>query len=325
MKYIAVDFEWNQAQSSKNTMILEDGKRFSGEIVQIGAVKLSENLEIESVFKSEIKPRIYTKMNSKVSELTGITGEMLENAPSFSECIMKFVDWCEPDAVFFTWGIDDIRILRQNCSINGENSEFCRTWYNLQVFFNMQTDTGTNQKSLSAAVEYFKIDNTLKAHDALNDAYYTAMIAKKLDIEKGIAEYPGAKCALCGSDKGKTIFSGLKSRRAALSNREICNPCCPVCDVKFTEIAPFVKANRFKYISLARCERHGEFVLRLRIGDGKDPAKNVTVYRTVRECKDSDRETYDALVAKELERKLGKERRKKHNVENNTDKGDIIE
>ena len=309
MKYIAVDFEWNQAQSSKHTMILEDGKRFSGEIVQIGAVKLSENLEIESVFKSEIKPKIYTKMNSKVSELTGITSEMLENAPSFSDCITRFVDWCEPDAVFFTWGIDDIRILRQNCNVNGENSEFFKTWYNLQVFFNMQTDTGTNQKSLAAAVEYFQIENTLKAHDALNDAYYTAMIAKKLDIAKGIAEYPGAKCALCGSDKGKTIFSGLKSRRAALTNREICNPSCPVCDGRFAEIAPFVRANRFKYLSLARCEQHGEFTVRLRISDTKDPSKNVTVYRTVRECKEGDREAYDALVIKELERKLGKERR----------------
>lgn len=315
MKYIAVDFEWNQAQSSKQTKILDDGKRFSGEIVQVGAVKLSENLEIESVFKSEIKPKIYTKMNSKVSELTGITGEMLENAPSFSECIAKFVEWCEPEAVFFTWGIDDIRILRQNCKINGENSEFCKTWYNLQVLFNMQTDTGTNQKSLSAAVEYFEIENTLKAHDALNDAYYTAMIAKKLDIEKGIAEYPGAKCALCGTGKDKTIFSGLKSRRAALTNREICNPCCPVCDVKFSEIAPFVRANRFKYLSIARCAEHGEFTVKLRISDNKDPAKNINVYRTVRECKDEDRSAYDALVVKELERKTGKENTKLKNIQ----------
>ena len=314
MKYIAVDFEWNQAQSSKQTKILEDGKRFSGEIVQVGAVKLSENLEIESVFKSEIKPKIYTKMNSKVSELTGITGEMLENAPSFSECITKFVEWCEPDAVFFTWGIDDIRILRQNCSVNGENYEFCKTWYNLQVFFNMQTDTGTNQKSLSAAVDYFNIESTLKAHDALNDAYYTAMIAKKLDIKKGIAEYPGAKCALCGTGKDKTIFSGLKSRRAALTNREICNPLCPMCDMKFSEIAPFVRANRFKYQSIARCSEHGEFTIKLRISDTKDPAKNINVYRTVRECKDEDRAVYDTLVQKELDRKLGKENAKKQNI-----------
>jgi len=311
MKYIAVDFEWNQAQNAKLTKILEDGKRFSGEIVQVGAVKLSEKLEIESVFKSEIKPKIYTKMNSKVSELTGITSEMLENAPDFSDCITRFMDWCEPDAVFFTWGVDDIRVLRQNCSINGEKSDFFKTWYNLQVFFNMQTDTGTNQKSLAAAVDYFKIENTLKAHDALNDAYYTAMIAKKLDIEKGIAEYPGAKCALCGNDKGKTIFSGLKSRRAALANREITNPVCPICDSSFEEIAPIVRANRFKYLSIARCACHGEFTVKLRISDSKDNSRNVTVYRTVRECKDGDVAGYDALVARELERRLGKEKRKK--------------
>ena len=314
MKYIAVDFEWNQAQSSKHTKILEDGKRFSGEIVQIGAVKLSENLEIESVFKSEIRPKVYTKMNTKVSELTGITSEMLENAPCFSDCCRKFIQWCEPDAVFFTWGVDDIRVLRQNCSINGEDSDFFKTWYNLQVFFNMQTDTGSNQKSLAAAVEYFNIENTLKAHDALNDAYYTAMIAKRLDIPKGISEYSGAKCSLCGNDKGKTVFSGLKSRRSVLTSREICEPVCPECNEKFAEIAPFVRANRFKYMSVARCITHGEFIIRLRLGDGKEKIKNITVYRTVRECKDTDRASYDALVVKELERKLGKDRQ--NNSEN---------
>ena len=307
MKYIAVDFEWNQAQSAKQTRILEDGKRFAGEIIQIGAVKLGENFEIESVFKSEIRPIIYTKMNSKVSELTGITSEMLKNAPSFSECLAKFVEWCEPDAVFFTWGIDDIRVLRQNCSVNGERSDFFKTWSNLQVFFNMQTDTGTNQKSLSAATEHFGIECTLKAHDALNDAYYTAMIARKLDIEKGIAEYPGAKCSLCGSDKGRAVFTGIKSRRLAVSNREICNPSCPICGEKFTEIAPLVRANRFKYISIARCEKDGEFFVKLRLSDSKDTPRNVTVYRTVRGCSDKDVELYDSLVARELARKLGRE------------------
>ena len=303
MKYIAVDFEWNQAQSAKHTVILEDGKRFAGEIIQIGAVKLSENMDIESVFKTEIRPGIYTKMNNKVSELTGITSEMLKNAPTFSECIGKFMDWCGPDAVFFTWGIDDIRVLRQNCSVNGEKSDFFKTWYNLQVFFNMQTDTGSNQKALSVAVEYFKIENTLKAHDALNDAYYTAMIAKKLDIAKGIAEYPGAKCSLCGSDKGKTVFTGLKNRKVAITNREICNPACPVCTGKFEEIAPYVRVNRFKYISIGRCKKDGEFFIRLRISDSRDSSKNVTVYRTVRECDKKDTESYDSYVKKELDRK----------------------
>ncbi len=324
MKYIAVDFEWNQARSSEKTKILDDGKRFSGEIIQIGAVKLSENLNIESMFKTEIKPKIYTKMNSKVSELTGITGEMLENAPEFSDCISKFAQWCEPDAVFLTWGVDDIRVLRQNCKVNDENFDFCKTWYNLQVFFNMQTNTGTNQKSLAAAVEYFEIENTLKAHDALNDAYYTAMIAKKLDLARGIAEYPGAKCALCGSDKGKAIFSGVKSRRAALTNREITNPACPVCDGKFREIAPFVRINRFKYVSIASCVEHGDFSVKLRVGDAKDGSKNI--YRTVRECTDKDRESYNNYVQREIDRQLRKatEKSSKKSTDDNSENKDNI-
>ncbi len=309
MKYIAVDLEWNQAQNSRKTYTMEDGKRFSGEIVQIGAVKLDENFNIISMFKSEVKPKVYTKMNSKVSELTGITLEMLENAPTFTECVEHFVQWCEEEPVFLTWGIDDIRVLRQNCQLFGVNSSFCKVWYNLQVFFNMQTDTGSNQKSLSAAVEHFQIENTLKAHDALNDAYYTAMITKKLDIARGIAEYPGAKSGLCGSDKGKTVFKGVKSRRAALGNKAICNPVCPVCDRVFAEISPFLRCNRFKYLSLAKCAEHGEFSVKLRISDKEDGSKNI--YRTVREVKDKDTEQYDVLVLRELEKIKNKEKRQK--------------
>ena len=308
MKYIAIDLEWNQSSSSKDTKILEDGKRFTGEIVQIGAVKLDENLNIESVFKTEIKPKIYTKMNVKVSELTGITGEMLTNAPCFDECIPKFLAWCEPQPVFFTWGVDDIRVLRQNCSLNGINSDFCKVWYNLQVFFNMQTDTGSNQKSLQTAIEHFNIEATLKAHDALNDAYYTAMIAKKLDLERGIQEYPGARSGLCGTDKGKTVFKGVKCRRAALANKEICTPNCPVCDEKFTEIAPFVKANKYKYVSLARCKTHGEFYIKLRIGEKEDGTNNI--YRTVRGCSENERQMYDNLVLREAERINARENKK---------------
>ena len=168
----------------------------------------------------------------------------------------------------------------------------------------MQTDTGSNQKSLSSAVEHFSIENTLKAHDALNDAYYTAMIAKKLDLEKGIAEYPGAKCALCGGNGGKSVFTGQKSRRAAFSNRAILNPACPVCEEKMTEIAPFVRVNRYKSVSIGKCAQHGEFSIKLRLTDAKDGTK--TVHRTVHECKSADREQYDFLVAKELEKQLKK-------------------
>lgn len=304
MTYIAVDFEWNQAQSSKQAMILEDGNKLSGEIIQIGAVKLNENLEVESVFKTEIKPEVYTEMNGKVSELTGITAETLKNAPPFSQCIKSFEEWCEPNAVFLTWGVDDIRILKQNCNINGINSDFCNTWYNLQVFFNMQTGTGSKQKSLSTAVEYFNIQNTLKAHDALNDARYTAMIAQKLDIKRGIAEYPGAKCPLCGIDGVKTVFKGIKSRKAALTNKEICSASCPDCGMMFNDVAPFVRVNRYKYISIAKCKNHGEFVIKLKITSAKDSFQNINVCRMVRELTEQDKNTYNAMLEKELNRNL---------------------
>ena len=240
-------------------------------------------------------------MNRKVAELTGIGADMLKNAPLFEEVLPRFIEWCEDEPVFLTWGLDDLRVLRQNCQLHGLASDFCKTWYNLQVIYNRQTDSDSTQKSLATAVEHFGIEDTLKAHDALNDAYYTAMIARKLDLEKGIAEYAVGKSPLCGQGQdGKTLFRGVKSRKAMLADKAICRPLCPNCDKKFTEIQPFLRANRYQYVSLAHCETCGDFVIRLRVHDSPDTTK--TVSRTVRECTPEAAEKYDALVARALEK-----------------------
>ena len=301
MKYIAVDFEWNQSAYAAGTKTLEDGKRFGGEIIQIGAVKLAPDKTIESVFKTEIRPVVYRRMNKKVAELTGIGADMLKNAPLFEEVLPRFVEWCEDEPVFLTWGLDDLRVLRQNCQLHGLASDFCKTWYNLQVIYNRQTGSDSTQKSLATAIEHFGIGDTLKAHDALNDAYYTAMIAGKLDLEKGIAEYAVRKSPLCGRDTDdKTVFHGVKSRKAMLADKAICEPLCPTCGKKFCELQPYVRANRYQYMSLARCGTCGDFVIRLRVHDCPDKTK--TVSRTVRESTPEAVGKYDALVARSLEK-----------------------
>ena len=38
-------------------------------------------------------------------------------------------------------------------------------------------------------MDYFGLVQNLPAHDALNDAYFTALVAQKLDVPKGVKEY----------------------------------------------------------------------------------------------------------------------------------------
>ena len=81
MKYIIFDLEWNQP-FSKGQMINKP-IRFSGEIIQIGAVKTDERFEVEDTFDVMVRPIYYTKMNPKVKKLTGIDNEALMGGMGF--------------------------------------------------------------------------------------------------------------------------------------------------------------------------------------------------------------------------------------------------
>ena len=176
MDYIVLDMEWNQpwpgSPSSKKVLPVD----IRGEIIQIGAVRVSEEQFVQDEFQIMVKPRYYRHLNRRVSKLTGIKEARLrdEGVP-FPEAIEKFREWCGDDVVFLTWGFDDIGILRENLRLFGLDERFTEKWYNAQMIFNAQTDGSTSQKALKTAMEMFSIEATRPAHDALGDAYHTAL------------------------------------------------------------------------------------------------------------------------------------------------------
>lgn len=60
------------------------------EIIEIGAIKIENGIAVDS-FNSLIKPK--NKIDEFITELTGITNEMLVDAPSIREVLPKFVDF----------------------------------------------------------------------------------------------------------------------------------------------------------------------------------------------------------------------------------------
>lgn len=65
MRYIVFDLEWNQGYSSKE----ESEKPLPFEIIEIGAVKLDENLNVIDSFHRIIKPVVYTELFKYTREL----------------------------------------------------------------------------------------------------------------------------------------------------------------------------------------------------------------------------------------------------------------
>ena len=110
MNYIVMDLEWNQ--SAKGKQFSED--HFPFEIIQIGAAKVNEKLDIVDEWQCTIKPQVYTKLQNTVKKILGITENDLANGTDFVSGVTEFLEWCGEDYTFVTWGSMDITELRRN-------------------------------------------------------------------------------------------------------------------------------------------------------------------------------------------------------------------
>ena len=192
MHYVVVDLEWNQAMSSKSSVFNKLPIHLRGEIIEIGAVKLNEDFTPGEEFTVDVKPVYFRRMHYKVKKITGFDKERLAHGLPFPEALEQFRAWCGDDVTFITWGCDDQGILEQNIIIHDLDWDWIAGWINLQMIYNVQTGLDKNQKSLASAMEHFEIEQTRVAHDALGDAYNTALVGAKLDLREGLRTYAEA-------------------------------------------------------------------------------------------------------------------------------------
>jgi len=273
MQYIVLDMEWNQpwpgSPSSQKVLPVT----IHGEIIQIGAVRVSEKQTIEDEFQKLVLPKYYRRLNKRVSSLTGIKEARLkaEGRP-FPEVMAAFQAWCGEDCVFLTWGFDDIGILKENMELHGLDSSWVSRWYNAQLIFNAQTDGASAQKSLKTAMAMFEIAPTRPAHDALGDAYHTAVICTRLDLRRGMDEYRKAeKCheeGFHGADIpdciSRSVFHGYLDKDAVLKAMGGKENLCPLCKKRMRP-SRWVAQPGHRYMTLSKCAKHGEFLVRIRL------------------------------------------------------------
>jgi DNA polymerase III epsilon subunit-like protein len=284
MDYIVLDMEWNQpwpgSPSSKKVLPVA----IRGEIIQIGAVRLTEAGQVADEFQVMIRPKFYRRLNRRVSKLTGIKESRLnaEGIP-FPEAMDSFRTWCGDNVIFLTWGFDDIGILRENLRLFNLPEDWTGKWYNAQMIFNAQTDGSNSQKALKTAMEIFGIEATRPAHDALGDAYHTALICAKLDLKRGAEEYDqalkshengfhGAELPGCICRK---VFHGYADKHAALSAMTGEENKCPTCGRQMLGSRWFAQPGH-RYMDLATCADHGKFLIRVRLSDQPDGTVRVS-------------------------------------------------
>ena len=84
MNYVVVDLEWNQAMSSKSSVFNKLPIHLGGEIIEIGAVKLTEDMMPGEEFTVDVKPVYFRRMHYKVKKITGFDKERLAHGIAFS-------------------------------------------------------------------------------------------------------------------------------------------------------------------------------------------------------------------------------------------------
>lgn len=324
MSYVVVDLEWNQAMSSKSSVFNKLPIHLRGEIIEIGAVKLDENMQPTEELTIDVKPVYFKRMHYKVKKITGFDKERLAHGIAFSDALHELREFCGDDVTFITWGCDDQGILEQNIIIHDLDWDWIAGWVNLQLIYNLQTGGDKNQKSLASAMEHFGIEQTRVAHDALGDAYNTALVCTKLDMAEGLRLYPDAGRILASRMPNykppveKTgedpilheSFDGYESKAAGFNDEELAKLVCPICGGA-TEGTRWVNQGDQRYMNVFTCKEDGSFLVRAKFRkclDDNTWSANKLVYKATAEMLDF----YKAKSTQARRRGRGHSNRKKN-------------
>ena len=262
MYFVIMDLEWN---NSFNKMT----QKFMNEIIEIGAVKLDEQLNEVGKFSELIRPVISKKLRSRIKNLTNISNEEVRTGRQFEEVIRDFEVWVGDDAVVMSWGDTDLRTLLTNFKwfLKKNSVTFIDKYADLQkycqCFINMEN---VQQAGLSYAAECLEIDpEKYPHHRALDDSVLSAECFKKVYNEEKFNEF----IKICDKDfYGRLLFHPyvIKNKNDPLIDKNQFNCFCEICGGKVETVKKWKFMNQsFRGIFYcANCDREFKVSLRFK-------------------------------------------------------------
>ena len=183
MKHIVVDLEMNPIGKEYK----EIRRKLNGEIIEIGAVRLSEKFVQEDKFQCYVCPE-YGLVKKHITELTGITQEKVSGQRVFAESFKNFVDWIgASETKIYSWSRSDIKQLRKECRLKVPDFDvnwLDMRWVDLQQAFDDRLGLH-NSLALKHALGAMGRRFEGTQHSALADAINTsAVLTLMQDDEK---------------------------------------------------------------------------------------------------------------------------------------------
>ena len=178
MNFVILDLEWDSAYFVKE-------HRFINQIIQIGAVKLDENLKIIDTFQKIVKSAISKRLTPRFVELTGISKQMMSEGMPLYDAVEAFNNWAGKDKIILTWSNSDLFAIYENtrCLLDNKIQFDIKDYVDLQKYVqNILKSKGheiNSQISLSNASQMLSVSyEGLDLHTAKDDSILAAQLLK---------------------------------------------------------------------------------------------------------------------------------------------------
>ncbi len=161
--YSVIDIETTGLQPSKS------------EIIEIAAINVGEDGEIEDTFHSLIKPK--KAISKRITSINGITNEMVADAPSIEEVLPKFIAFIGDNTVIGHNVNFDVNFI-YDASENILGEPFTNDCIDT-LRWSRKVLPDLEEHSLSALIEHYGITND-QEHRALSDCKATKELYEML-------------------------------------------------------------------------------------------------------------------------------------------------
>lgn len=271
---IVFDLEWNIGYQPRTFRYHDTELTLRGEIIQIGAVRISETAEVLDTFEITLRPRIFRKLQRHIAKVTGMSQGDLDAGVPIAEGLARFVEWAGPDAEFAEWGLDDVPVLKQNLFLCGLDESWPARWYDLQrIFLQAYPRKEGEGMTLESVVDRLGIEKQDPFHNALDDALYTVKVCRKLPLAAGLAAYPDEEAQLRealltdpeAEYRDVQTWFGLMEHDAYKTDPALCRVACPECGEPLALGDIWLKRGNTGYYTEATCPRHGSWFVRFKL------------------------------------------------------------